>query len=365
MQLSACLIVRDEEARLAAALDSIQGVADEVCVLDTGSRDRTVEVALDRGARVACSSWQDDFAAARNACLSMARGDWVLVLDADERIATPAPRARAALEAFARRRAGCVGRVLMENLDGDEISARVRVSRLLPKDGRHGFRGRVHEQIVREGHPPPSADLDLLVRHVGYRLTPQERASKLARNARLLELELQGSGEDGYLWFQLGRTRAQSDDPAGALRALELALERCPDDAPWGICALEEGAYALRALGASAQALALLEQVEGRWRSRADTCFLVALLALDTGDVPRAERGFRHCLTLAELPPTAAESSPSASTYAPAYNLGMMCEVAGRPDEAEAHYRCALGHLPGHAPSLAGLRRLARPAAHA
>jgi tetratricopeptide (TPR) repeat protein len=221
----------------------------------------------------------------------------------------------------------------------------------------------VHEQVVSDRGEPARADVSLRVRHVGYRLSEEERAPKLERNARLLELELARNGGDGYLWFQLGRTRAQSGDPAGALEALERALEICPDDAAWSIAALEEGAYALRALGASAQALALLEQVEGAWRSRADTCFLIALLALDTGDVRRAERGFRHCLTLAEAPPTAAESSPAAATYAPAYNLGMMCEVLGRRDEAEAHYRCALGHLSGHAPSLDGLRRLGATAA--
>jgi tetratricopeptide (TPR) repeat protein len=359
MRLTACLIVRDEEPRLGACLDSLRGVVEEVCVLDTGSRDGTVELALERGARVASAPWQEDFAAARNASLAMATGDWILVLDADERLAMPSARARSALEAFAGRRPGCVGRVLLENLEDDEVIGRARVSRLLPNDRRHRFHGRVHEQILRDGAEPARADVAVVVRHEGYQLTPRERARKLSRNARLLERELQRAPDAGYLWFQLGRTRALADDPTGALAALERALERCPDDAPWGIAALEEGAYALRRLGASDQALALLEQVEPRWRGRPDTCFVIALLALDIGDLARAERGFRHCLTLAAVAPDGAETAPAASTYAPAYNLGMMCEVLGRRDEAEAHYRTALGHLPGHRPSLAGLARLA------
>jgi tetratricopeptide (TPR) repeat protein len=362
MRLSVCLIVRDEELRLGQALESVDGLADEVCVLDTGSRDRTCELALARGARVACFRWCEDFSAARNACLELATGDWALVLDADERLASAPAPARHALERFASGHPGCVGRLLLENLADDGVVGRVRLSRLLPLDGRHRFQGRVHEQIVRVSagrtEEAQRRDVDLTLTHVGYALQDQARADKLARNAALLGRQLEHDPDDGYAWFQLGRTRALADDPAGALQALERALERCPDAAPWGISALEEGAYALRRLGASEQALTLLREVEPRWRSRADTCFLIALLALDTGDIERAERGFRRCLTLEGAPTGAAESNPACSTHAPAYNLGMMCEVLGRTEEARRHYRAALRFHPDHGPSRQGLRRL-------
>jgi tetratricopeptide (TPR) repeat protein len=354
--------VRDEEARLAAALDTLSGVVDEVCVVDTGSRDGTLALARARADRVASFRWCGDFAAARNACLELASGEWVLALDADERLTTPPAAARAELERFAARQPGCVGRVLVENVEEERVCGRVRLSRLLPNDGAHRYAGRIHEQIVRDDshgtHEPARADVALTLRHIGYQLDPVARQAKLQRNLALLERQLAETPHDGYLWFQLGRTRAQAGVPQRALEDLERALAHCSDSDPWAIAALEEGAYALRALGRSAQGLALLEQVEAQWLHRADTCFLVALLALDTGDLERAQAGFQRCLALGAQADSSAESSTASATFAPAFNLGVISEGLGRLAEAREHFRAALRFHPGHEPSLLGLRRV-------
>jgi tetratricopeptide (TPR) repeat protein len=359
---SACLIVRDEEARLAGALDSLNGVVDELCILDTGSRDRTLALARARADRVESFRWCEDFAAARNACLELATGDWVLVLDADERLITAPAAARTELERFAARHPACVGRVLVENVEEERVCGRARISRLLPNDGAHRYAGRVHEQIVRIDpagpNEPARADIGLTLRHVGYQLEPAARQAKLQRNLALLERQLADTPGDGYLWFQLGRTRAQAGATQRALEDLERALAHCTDSDPWAIAALEEGAYALRALGRSAQGLALLEQVEAQWLNRADTCFLVALLALDTGDLERARAGFRRCLDLGAEPASGAESSTASATFAPAFNLGVISEGLGRLAEAREHYCAALRFHPAHEPSLEGLRRV-------
>ena len=84
MDLTLCMIVKNEEATLSRTLDSVKGVVDEMVVVDTGSGDRTREIARESGARVYEFEWCDDFAAARNECLKHAQGDWILVLDADE-----------------------------------------------------------------------------------------------------------------------------------------------------------------------------------------------------------------------------------------------------------------------------------------
>ncbi len=84
--LSLCMIVRNEAKNLAACLDSVIDFVDQIVILDTGSTDNTCEIAHQYGAQVEHFVWCDDFSAARNAALKFVTGDWVLVLDADERL---------------------------------------------------------------------------------------------------------------------------------------------------------------------------------------------------------------------------------------------------------------------------------------
>jgi tetratricopeptide (TPR) repeat protein len=90
--LSLCLIVKDEEAHLAKCLMSAKDIADEMIVVDTGSTDKTKDIATAFGARVFDFIWTDDFSEARNFSLSKASGDWILVLDGDETL-SPADHA--------------------------------------------------------------------------------------------------------------------------------------------------------------------------------------------------------------------------------------------------------------------------------
>ena len=80
------MIVKNEEATLAACLASVADLVDEMIVVDTGSTDRTRDVAGQGGARVVDFAWVDDFAAARNESIRHATGDWIFWLDADERL---------------------------------------------------------------------------------------------------------------------------------------------------------------------------------------------------------------------------------------------------------------------------------------
>lgn len=98
MKLSAVLIARNEEAMIGRCLSSLQGF-DEIVVLDTGSTDRTVEIAADAGCFVHTDfAWCDDFAAARNAATVKATGDWILSVDCDWELLTPAEGIRAECE---------------------------------------------------------------------------------------------------------------------------------------------------------------------------------------------------------------------------------------------------------------------------
>jgi hypothetical protein len=85
-RLSVCMIVKNEERFLGQCLASVKDIADELIVIDTGFTDRTVEIAREHGAQVGHFEWCNDFAAARNASIAPATGDWILFLDADEEL---------------------------------------------------------------------------------------------------------------------------------------------------------------------------------------------------------------------------------------------------------------------------------------
>jgi glycosyltransferase involved in cell wall biosynthesis len=81
--LSVTIIAKNEERNLPRLLASVREIADEIIVTDTGSTDRTIEIAREFGARVAQFSWIDDFSAAHNYCNSLATCDWLFMLDCD------------------------------------------------------------------------------------------------------------------------------------------------------------------------------------------------------------------------------------------------------------------------------------------
>ena len=87
--VSACLIVRDEETFLVGCLSSLAGHVDEIVVVDTGSVDASLDIARRHGVVLLEREWRNDFAWARNEALAAARGEWVLYIDADERLIVP------------------------------------------------------------------------------------------------------------------------------------------------------------------------------------------------------------------------------------------------------------------------------------
>ena len=85
-QISLCMIVRNEESYLPECLESVADVVNEIIIVDTGSTDNTKKIAESFGATVFDFTWVDDFSKARNYSLSKASNDWILYLDADERL---------------------------------------------------------------------------------------------------------------------------------------------------------------------------------------------------------------------------------------------------------------------------------------
>lgn len=238
--ISLVMIVRNEEQHLPRCLASVLSLADELVVVDTGSEDRTIAVAEAFGARLVHYSWNDDYAAARNAGLDAARGRWILVLDADEALAErDIPLVRRAIGQGTTAAWQVVTRNYTERSESEgwepndgryprEQAAYgwypSRKVRLFPNLPDIRFRGIVHEMVeqgLREAGVPIH-EAEFVIHHYGeldqiavlerkrryYRLGKAKLEENPADTVQLAELALQ-AGELGYaeealsLWNRL------------------------------------------------------------------------------------------------------------------------------------------------------------------
>ncbi|HET6410656.1 MAG TPA: glycosyltransferase [Anaeromyxobacter sp.] len=284
-RISLCLIARDEELLLPGCLESVRGAVDEIVLVDTGSRDRTVELARSAGATVLARPWDDDFAAPRTLAARAARGEWILQLDADERLAPGAGRGlrRAAMEG-----GFVVGMLRLHNASRPDESPKEILSgaarrpclvpRLLRNTSDLEYQGRIHEFVAdwlaRQGGSRRLVDADIL--HLGY--VPATRAAKAKRERNLALLRRRCAEEGhgvvpaGYLSLEL----FQAGDLAGAHEVVERAWPAV-DCAPKGQSilrlAMARAAIALRR-GDAKVVLDSLERAERREGRHPDLDYL-------------------------------------------------------------------------------------------
>lgn len=226
-KLSVCMIVKNEENFLDECLRSVQPVADQIVVLDTGSEDRTVEIAREHGAEVHSFAWKDDFAAARNASIKYAKGDWILWLDADERLL---PESVPLLKKLLRpERKAVAYRVTIKNVLADGKTFKLSTGhRLFTNRKNIYFEGRVHEQIIfsvaRAGGEERPSPVTLL--HLGYGLSQDVQDKKNERNRKLLLKMVQENPADAYAHFTLGQNYNLAREYEKALEHYLIALEK-------------------------------------------------------------------------------------------------------------------------------------------
>lgn len=229
--VSACMIVRDEEAELPGCLESIACFADEVIVYDTGSVDSTMRLAAERGAEVVAGSWDDDFSRARNAALSRCAGRWVFWIDADERLVCKEPDLVRAL--LCQPSAPLAFSISIDNLTGVGITSGFThvAHRLFVRESGEWV-GRLHEEVrSREDHSfLPNLHLpDLRILHRGYLDEVVAERRKAERNLQLASVEAgEGSrdGDKGFLALNLGRSLLLAGQTSEALeQCLKAAVE--------------------------------------------------------------------------------------------------------------------------------------------
>jgi len=220
--VSAALIVRDEERLLGGCLETLVGHVDEVVIVDTGSTDRSKEIAESFRARIIDRPWTGDFSAARNAALDAVSSDWVLYIDADERLSLPnGGRVSDHIE-----KAAVAGFVRFRPRTG---FTRYREWRLFRSDPRIRFKGKIHETMVDAIRAVSAADGAPVIRtaveidHLGY---DGEQAGKHARNLPLLREAVKADPGRIFLWFHLTETLAAIGEMEAARATAREGLSR-------------------------------------------------------------------------------------------------------------------------------------------
>ena len=205
-RLSVCMIVKNEERFLGQCLASVKDIADELIVIDTGSTDRTIEIAREHGAQVGHFEWCNDFAAARNASIAPATGDWILFLDADEELS---PTEKAELPRLLSQTQVSLYRLPLINSHQGEKSQSY-VPRLFRNPPGLMFYGCVHEGVlsfIEKICNPWQLSIDfcnLKILHHGYEPAVMIERNKIQRNHDLLRKAILENPNEFYFHMQLG-----------------------------------------------------------------------------------------------------------------------------------------------------------------
>ena len=360
-RLSLCMIVRDEEKWITACLDSVRDAADEMIVVDTGSRDATPGLAERCGAKVYAFAWNDDFAEARNFSLDRASGDWILLLDADERLD---PAGRPAIRDILGSDLRLASLTVVNYYGGDPPdparSNRLAQYRLFRNSPKLRFKGAIHEQLERvpELTPASVVRLPAVIHHYGYMDGPVREKNKSARNLRIISESMRREPDydpwlDYHAASELYRLGRLDEALAFVRRAVLRFLQRgrMPPSLLYRLkyaALIEAGRYAEAERGIDAAIRLHPDYVDLHLYKG------IILLELDRAD--EALAAFEHCLRLGEGGGGAAHlTCCGAGSFQAWYCIGRCHQRLGRIGEAREAFAKALELRPDYPEALAAM----------
>lgn len=332
MKLSLCMIVKNEELYLKDCLESVFSFVDEIILVDTGSTDRTVEIAKKYTQSIYHFEWCDDFSKARNFALDKTNNDWVLILDADEVIKSFDIDS---VNQFIARNESTIGRLKILNnyIDGDEKRCYVdRLSRLFNKKY-YQYDGAIHEQVVPTGaHKELYEQVDITIEHKGYMDDVVLAKNKIERNIQLLKNEYDKHSQDMYIVYQIGKSYQMHGNYQEAIYWFEKALEETPDIALVYVQDLIESfGYVLLKCERYADALSL-KAYEDVYKHSADFMFMMGSVYMNNAHFDEAINAYKRSTQLTRA------KVVGVNTFLAHYNLGVIYEVLGNYYDAYIEY---------------------------
>ncbi|HZZ78870.1 MAG TPA: glycosyltransferase [Gemmataceae bacterium] len=351
-RVSLTMIVRNEERNLPRCLGSVRGLCDELILVDTGSTDRTKEIAASFGAKIVDFAWIDDFSAARNVALDHATGHYVLWLDADD-VLEPADNRKLTdlLQTLQPdSRAAYVLRCACDTAEGGQLI--VDQPRLFPNHETIRWERRVHE-VINPALYRMGCEIrwtDIVVRHTGY-ANPVLHEQKRQRNLLLLQRELAERPNDPFVYYYLGTLAFEREQWLEALGYYTISL------AKWG--RTESIACKLFAMIAWANQLLLRYEESMRvcneglqyFPDDGELWFRKAVALRYLLRTTEAEICWRRVLKLGR-PQSFYNVDPGVYGHLTRHNLALIAEERGDNAEARIHWLAILAECPRHTEAL-------------
>jgi glycosyltransferase involved in cell wall biosynthesis len=185
--ISVCMIVKDEEQFLDNCLTSVKDIADEIIIIDTGSKDKTVEIAQKYTDKIYFHPWKDSFSEARNHYFEYATGDWIFQIDADEELVKE--DIPILLNAVKNPSIDVIMLQIISRLGRGQSESRHSLERVFRNNGLIHYEGRIHEGLI--GFKSPMI-YPVRLKHYGYDLNDEDLSEKkLERRIRLLKMDIE------------------------------------------------------------------------------------------------------------------------------------------------------------------------------
>ena len=340
ISVSLCMIVRDEEEVLGRCLESVKNTVDEMIIVDTGSRDRTKEIAAEYTDKVYDFEWKQDFSAARNFSLSKGTMDYLMWLDADDIL--PGESAAAMLE-LKRKLPRDTDVVMMPYAVAFDANGKSAFTydreRLVKNNGAFFFRGRVHEVIPPVGNVYYS---DVLIEH--RKIGPGDGD----RNLRIYQdMEAKGENFDSRSLYYYGRELLSHGEYEKGAQILRSFLDRPDGWVENQIDATRQMAYCFYGTGEEGRALSALLEGLAYDVPRGETCCDLGRHFMDRGRYEQAAYWYRQALSAKKAERSGAFITEECYGYLPAISLCVCYDRLGKYGLAEEYNELAETFSPG------------------
>jgi len=227
-EISLCMIVKNEEENLQRCLNSIYDMVDEIIIVDTGSTDKTVDIAKKFGAKVHYVKWNNNFSEARNESLKYASKDWILILDADDEFYMEDRKTfKVLLDSNLDEKAIYYFETLSyygNSIQNGDIAVNINPRLFKNNRGIH-YEGEIHNQLVF-GQGEYNAICDSIkIHHYGYLDNMIISKDKRNRNISILKKQIKNNINKAFAYFNLGNEYSSLDDTTNALECYYKSYE--------------------------------------------------------------------------------------------------------------------------------------------